>query len=159
MDSIAGVSPVTGAALPDPPPVVPGSGGAFAHHVRQVREGSRAPGTIPPAPASTPTSVTDAVERARLARLREACVELEATLWSQVFRQMDSGFSAGNGKGPFEDDSATRSFREMLDTERGRQMARTGNGLAEALYQQLAGREHTTWVAHRPPRDRMEIER
>ena len=149
MDPIAGISSTPGPAQPAPPPVVPGSGAAFAHHVRKARAGGRAPGTLPSTPASTPgsapgttpASATDAAERARMAKLREACVELEATLWSQVFRQMDSGFSAGSGKGPFDDDSATKSFREMLDTERGRQMARTGNGLAETLYHQLACRE------------------
>ncbi len=162
MDPMAGISFTIGAAAPDAQPAGSGSssGAAFAHHVRKVRGGSRAPGTLPSSPASTPGSATgstkapetDPAERARLAKLREACVELEATLWSQVFRQMDSGFSAAGGKGAFEDNSATKSFREMLDTERGRQMARAGNGLADTLYHQLAERERVrnTTVGGRP---------
>lgn len=89
------------------------------------------PSLVAPLPATTD------------ARLHEACLDMEAWLWSWAFRQVQAGPSRPGGL--FVDSSATGGFRDMLAVERGKQMAHSGSrGLGEMLYQELSRRMHSS---------------
>lgn len=83
----------------------------------------------------TPAAATPAPLTGESKKLHDACTQMEAFIWSYVMRQAPS-----TGKpGPFQDGAGTRTFRDLLDTERASQMAKTStNGLGEMLYRELS---------------------
>jgi hypothetical protein len=105
------------------------SAAGFARSLQGAREAAAgaSSGAVPPDPAA------DAGHQ----KLRQACEAMEGMLWSWVFRQMHEGISSG--KGLFDDGPGSTTFREMLDAERGKQMARSGAGtLSGMLYRELS---------------------
>jgi len=66
--------------------------------------------------------------------LKEACEEFAAVFWEQVLKSMRRTVPEG---GLLESGSGEKIFRELLDAEYARQIARSEGSLAELLYRQL----------------------
>ena len=72
-------------------------------------------------------------------QLRDAAVEFESLLLNIMMKSMRSSVPKS---GLFGDESKTRMYEEMRDTELSKVMARQGGlGLAESIVKQYAGRE------------------
>ncbi|MFH0781259.1 MAG: rod-binding protein [Pseudomonadota bacterium] len=71
-----------------------------------------------------------------LASLRKSSQEFEALLLAEMLKSMRQ--SVPNG-GLFEKDTATETFRDMLDSETAKAASRgKGLGIGEAMYKQMA---------------------
>lgn len=71
-------------------------------------------------------------------KLWNACQDFESVMLGQVFKQMRASVQASD---PLNQGAANKTYREMLDDEVSKSMAKAGGlGLADAIYRQL----HTT---------------
>ncbi len=70
-------------------------------------------------------------------KLRSACEEFESVMLGIVFKQM----SASAKGGMLDQSAANKTWRDMLEDERAKSMAKAGGiGLADALYRDLVDR-------------------
>ena len=70
-------------------------------------------------------------------KLRKACEEFESVMLGIVFKQM----SASAKGGMLDQGQATKTWKDMLEDERAKNMAAAGGiGLADALYRDLVDR-------------------
>jgi flagellar protein FlgJ len=68
-------------------------------------------------------------------KLYDACKEFESVMLGMVFKQMRESVGSSD---PLAKDSASKTYREMLDDETAKGMAKNGGiGLADGIYRQL----------------------